>query len=135
MSPLNREIYTIIVEIKLLYFITFCRRKKFPVWYSLFQNPCDILGARQPNRISLELKIRSTGAFFFGESASGHLSVVLSIVPCALFEPVARTQRMVRGCTHVYSGGLLHGAPTAKPQTRGLARPNPKPKPTLWLRG
>lgn len=130
------------IKIKLLYFITFyyTTKKVRCARYSLFQNPCDILVARQPNRISLEYKNSFDRRVFLpesriGESASGHLSVVLSIVPCALFEPVARTQRTVRGCTHVYTAEDYSGAPTAKPQTRGLARPNPKPKPTLWLRG
>lgn len=39
-------------------------------------------------------------------------------------------------CGHIHSLRRVYfGAPTAKPQTRGLARPNLKPKPTLLPRG
>lgn len=39
-------------------------------------------------------------------------------------------------CGYIHSVRRVYfGAPTAKPQTRGLARPNLKPKPTLLPRG
>lgn len=74
------------------------------------------------------------------ELSAHRTSIVISIASvhslAQYSRAVVRTHGRVCGYMWIYSvRGVYFGAPTAKPQTRGLARPNLKPKPTLLPRG
>lgn len=74
------------------------------------------------------------------ELSARRTSIVISIASvhslAQYSRAVVRTHGRVCGYMWIYSvRGVYFGAPTAKPQTRGLARPNLKPKPTLLPRG